>query len=342
MGCGGHKVALRADGSGPIGLGHVMRCLALGASLVEQGAEVRLLSAPLPDEIGERARRVGVEVHEVTCSPGGRDDALHLAGMGPDLVVVDGYEFDSAFFGTLADEHCPHVVVDDNGDTSAIAPIMVINQNPHARPAMYDHLASHPQLLLGLDFVLLREEIRRAPRREPGHRDDEVVFVALGGSDPRGLTQPIARELARAGVAARVAVGAATPHRESVIDALLTDGVDVIEPSEFEVELATAAVAVVGAGSTMWEAAYLGVPSVGVVVAPNQVAASAEAEHLGIVHAIDGRSGRLQFQVASIVEQLLLDDEARSGMSCLGRRLVDGTGVDRVCACILDHIGRFR
>ena len=170
----GLSVAIRADGSASVGLGHVTRSLALGASLVAQGFHVDLLSRGLPVGLADRARQIGVLLHDAEEVAGGAD-ALQVAQLEPDLVVVDGYEFGPAFFGGLAENGCLHAVVDDNGDTSAVAPVMIVNQNPHASAAMYERFGDHPRLLLGLDYVLLREEIRGVRRDTVPDRDTGVV-----------------------------------------------------------------------------------------------------------------------------------------------------------------------
>ncbi len=48
-------------------------------------------------------------------------------------------------------------------------------------------------------------------------------------------------------------------------------------PSDYVTTLATAEVAVLAAGSSLWEAACLGTPTIAVVVADNQRAAASEA-----------------------------------------------------------------
>lgn len=334
-------VVIRADGSAQIGLGHVTRALALAGGLVAAGWQAELVSVEeLPAELGERASRIGVKVRFAECAPGGRADALQLARGGADLAVVDGYGFDSGFFGILVDHELAHVVLDDNGDTAATAPAMIVNQNPHARETMYDGLAGRPRLLLGLDYVLLRHEIKTVAPCLPDGGQASGVFVAMGGSDPRELTRPIVSGLAEAGVAVRVAVGEAIPGRVSLIEDLASLGAAVVRPADFASELAAAAVAVIGAGSTMWEAAYLGVPAVAVVVAPNQEAPCAAAGGLGIVRGVEGRSTGAASQVVRTVEELLADAEARSAMARSGRRSVDGAGVGRVVAAIGDLMGR--
>ncbi|HMR94757.1 MAG TPA: UDP-2,4-diacetamido-2,4,6-trideoxy-beta-L-altropyranose hydrolase [Microthrixaceae bacterium] len=329
-------VAIRADGSAQIGLGHVTRCLSLAEALVAQGLNVELVSGPLPKDVAAWALSVGVSTRRVTAARGGIDDAVELMRTTPDLVVVDGYGFGIDFFATLVELGCPHAVVDDNLETDASAPIMVVNQNPSADARMYGKLEERPRLLLGLDYALLRNEIRQMRPRHPEARTDPTVLVSLGGSDPSELTETIVRVLVNGGVrSVRVAVGAANPRRQILVSEIEELGAEVIDPRHFARELQSTDLAVIGAGSTMWEAAYLGIPTVAVVHASNQVAPAAAAQHLGFLCTVEGCSPDGATRVADLVHCLLADDLVRTNMSSLGRDHVDGLGADRVAAAVI-------
>lgn len=332
------QVVIRADGSAEMGLGHVSRCLSLAEALVGRGVEVELVSGRLPSETLGWAVRSGVRLRSVTAPPGGTEDAVDTLSTAPDFVVVDGYRFDQGFFASLVGKGCLHMVIDDNGETAAIAPDMILNQNPSASPELYRRLKARTRLFLGLDHVLLRESIRKARRSDAHVHGAPYVLVALGGSDPCALTMPLAEELTAAGTPVKVAIGAATPLRATLRGDLELLGVDVVDPEDFEGMLASAGVAVIGAGSTMWEAAHLGVPAVAVVVASNQAAPAAAAEHLGFVRIVQGHAFEVPGRVAHIVGELRSDDVARSDMASLGPERVDGAGADRVAAAIGDMV----
>lgn len=329
-------VAIRADGSAQIGLGHVTRCLSLAEALVGRSVNVELVSGPLPMDVAAWALSIGVSTRRATAARGGIDDALELMGTTPDLVVVDGYGFGIDFFATLVDLGCPHAVIDDNLETGASAPIMVVNQNPSAAASMYGKLEERPRLLLGLDYALLRNEIKQMRPRQPDARIDSTVFVSLGGSDPGELTETIVRVLVNSGIrSVRVAVGAANPRRKILVTEIEELGAGVIDPRDFARELQSADLAVIGAGSTMWEAAYLGIPTVAVVHAPNQVAPAAAAQHLGFLCTVDGCLPDSATRAADLVHCLLADDSVRTNMSSLGLDHVDGLGADRVAAAVV-------
>jgi spore coat polysaccharide biosynthesis predicted glycosyltransferase SpsG len=102
-------------------------------------------------------------------------------------------------------------------------------------------------------------------------------------------------------------------------------------------ELMSKADAFVGAGgSTTWERFCLGLPSLVIAVAENQVPT---AQYLGKLGAIDyiGKAADLTGDsLRASLARFLMDQEGRSRMAKLGMDLVDGKGVERVAECLLN------
>jgi UDP-2,4-diacetamido-2,4,6-trideoxy-beta-L-altropyranose hydrolase len=284
------KVAvLRADASSSIGVGHVMRSLSLGEALLDEGFGVELVSFELAPSLQSLATSCGIEVVELTCAPRSSEDAQFVLTRNADIVVVDGYEFSREFFVALELSDTPFAVIDDNAETNAKSPKAVINQNPHASAPMYAHLQGNPKLLLGLQYAMVRREVREVAAMNLPTREGEV-FVAMGGADFLGLTAPIVEVLAETGLQIRVAVGHANTQREQVQKLADQFGhVTLIEQHDYVSSLASAHVAVLAAGSSLWEACAVGTPSIGLVVAENQFASANAAAKLGFTRMVDCR-----------------------------------------------------
>lgn len=321
---------LRADGSAEIGLGHVTRSLALGEALAERGWQVTLAAGALPTNVVSSAQARSIEVLHLCSSTGGAQDASEVAALEPDLVVVDGYGFDTAFFATLADSGCRHAVIDDNGETPAQRAFGIINQNPHAVADMYGQLGNRTMLLLGLEYVLLRSEIS-AIKRRPHSQTNQKVFLAMGGSDPLKLTAHLAVGLDSLGFDVHVAIGSANAEREKIAARVANlELATLVPPEQFAPTLAESAVAVIGAGTTMWEAAYLGVPTLALIVAANQTSAARAAASLGFARALDSRQSRSLSPILDEVKRLIGDGARRTVMAEAGQAMIDGNGVHRV------------
>lgn len=296
------KVAvLRADASSSIGVGHVMRSLSLGEALLDEGFGVELVSFELAPSLQSLATSCGIEVVELTCAPRSSEDAQFVLTRNADIVVVDGYEFSREFFAALELSETPFAVIDDNAETNAKSPNAVINQNPHASASMYAHLQGNPKLLLGLQYAMVRKEVREVAAMNLPSREGEV-FVAMGGADFLGLTAPIVEALAETGLQIRVAVGHANTQRahiQKLADQL--GNVTLIEQQDYVSSLASAHIAVLAAGSSLWETCAVGTPSIGLVVADNQFASANAAKKLGFTRVVDCR---VRFNVDAVLHEV--------------------------------------
>ncbi len=330
------KVALlRADASLNIGVGHVMRSISLGEALVEEGFRVEFVSFNLAQELKDFATSSGLRVVELACEPFGRQDAEFVLECAADISIIDGYEFSREFFAVLESRVVRFAVIDDNVETKALSPTLVINQNPHAVASMYRHLVGNPTLLLGLQFAMIRREVREFAKKNQ-RVSDGSVFVAMGGSDFLGLTAPLVRELAQLGRVVRVAVGHTNPRRAEVAaTAGEFDNVELIDQSQYVASLAKAEVAVLAAGSSLWEAAALGVPTLALIVADNQAASSVAAASVGFLRAIDLRVNARAKDVVQAIGGLLGNANPEIHAVLLTPRTsIDFAGPNRIALCL--------
>ena len=162
-------------------------------------------------------------------------------------------------------------------------------------------MQGNPELLLGLQYAMVRKEVRDIAAQHLQTREGEV-FVAMGGADFLGLTSQIVEALAETGLHVRVAVGHANNRRTEVQQ--LADrysNVTLIEQHEYVSSLAGAHVAVLAAGSSLWEACAVATPSIGLIVADNQQAAAHAAAKLGFTRIIDCR---VLFNVDAVLREV--------------------------------------
>ena len=330
------KVAvLRADASDLIGVGHVMRSLALGEALLDAGFDVVLATVDLPAGMREEARKCGITVVDLQCVPFGAADAIATLALNSAVLVIDGYKFERKFFSELENRATNFVVIDDNVETKALDPSVVINQNPHATPEMYAHLSGNPKLLLGLQYALLRREVREATKQSIIPVAGKV-FVAMGGSDFLKLTGPIVLALKDLDIELCVAVGPTNSQRKQIEDVVQSlPRARVILQSNYITELASSSLAILAAGSSLWEAAALGVPSIGLIVADNQIGASVGAEHCGISISLDCRNGlHNESIVSNVVNLLTMTSGALAKMVTATKSVVNEFGSMRVLQAI--------
>lgn len=321
------RLVLRADAGQERGHGHVMRSLTVGEGFVRRGWSVQLLGSDLDCFLEKRAKRCGIAVIPLACEVGSRADAEMTCNFNADLVVTDGYDFGPEYFGCLEARGVSLLVIDDNGESVAPGALLTVNQNPHASFDMYPEL-DRSRLLLGSTYALIRNEILCAQRATRGGDGSQPqVLVSVGGTDVRNLNFKVADALT---VALDAKIEVSHPEPPMGAKRALRD---------ISMSLSSADVAVIGAGSTLWEACFLGTPTVAVVVADNQAGASRVAHELGVCVQVDCRRENRIEGIVARVKELINNRQLREVMSARGRCMVDGSGVVRTIDRCLQVLG---
>jgi UDP-2,4-diacetamido-2,4,6-trideoxy-beta-L-altropyranose hydrolase len=342
-----NTLVIRADASSQIGIGHVMRCLAIAQAWLDCGGAVTFVSCQLPTTVKERIRAEGAEVVEISCAAGSGRDAEQVVdlaqGRKAEWVVVDGYEFGLDYQTNLRSSGLKLLFLDDYGHANGYCADLVLNYNAYASPDSYQQLGSQTRLLLGPRYVLLRREFNawRGWKRETV-RAASKVLVTLGGSDAHHVARVVIQALAISqvrvdGFEAKVVLGSEAARRaELQPDLSACEGaISLTYNADNMPELmAWADVAISSAGSTVWELCFLGLPAILVDLVPHQRLVAETLERLSIAVHLDSSHDLLPGLIASKLELLVQSLERRATMSQRGRELVDGRGAERVVAAI--------
>ena len=169
-----NKLLFRADGNAQIGMGHVMRCLALAQML---GRSFRFaVVQPAPEVVHLIEEANGAVVPLAT------DDAAEfLAVVSPDdIAVLDGYSFDETCQRAVRERAKALVFIDDLVAGHQVADV-VINHAGGITQIDYD-AEPDTQFCLGPHYALLRPEFLQPDTNKPPA--DGMIFVNMGGADP--------------------------------------------------------------------------------------------------------------------------------------------------------------
>jgi UDP-2,4-diacetamido-2,4,6-trideoxy-beta-L-altropyranose hydrolase len=339
---------IRADANRKIGLGHLMRCLALAQAWRDLGGLVTFVMAEPVPALAPRfeAEHIRTIVHGE--EPGSEADLRATVEAvrreGATRVVLDGYHFTSAFQQALRAAGAAVMTVDDNGEVGEYVSEWVFNQNLHAHESLYPRRAAYTQLLLGAPHVLLRRDFVARGRGERSIAPvAKRVVVTLGGGDHDNVTEQIVLALdsidpARTPLALRVIVGAANPHFDRLQDvvARLRHPTELLRNvDDMRALMLWADFAVTGGGSTCWEACFLGLPFATVVVADNQRAIAEKLDALGAAKNLGWFSSLERGPLSSTLEAIIEDPERRRAMSEAARTLIDGRGAERTARALL-------
>jgi len=337
-------LAIRADSSARMGTGHVMRCLALGQAWQEAGGRVEFLTRCESEPLVERLASEGMLVSRLNGSSDWPSLESAVAARRPAALVLDGYHFDPDYQRRARSLCRPLVVIDDNAHLSGYCADVLLNQNIYAEAANYS-VEPNTELLLGCRWVLLRKEFRQWQgwRREIPTQARNVL-VTIGGSDPDNVTLRVMEALRQTApghqLQAIVVAGGGSPHLPA-LERAAAESPDVelrSNVSDMPSLMAWADVAITAAGSTCWEAAFLGLPSLTLVVADNQEGIARGLERAGVAINLGWHRDLTIHGIAAALADLLPAQSCRQRMSENGRALVDGGGAQRTVAAIRNFV----
>lgn len=369
------KIAFRVDASLQIGSGHVMRCLTLATALRAQGAECHFICREHPGDLIAQIHERDFSVTTLAAmhpdaqaaSPGDESLPGYAAWLGChwqedaeatlnvldtrsfDWLVVDHYALDYRWEHRIR-SHCSQVmVIDDLADRRHDCDLLM-DQNLGRKPDDYAGLVPEAcRVLAGTPYALVRPdfaELRKGSLQRRHSPRLRRLLVSMGGVDQNNATGAILSALERCqlpnGVAVTVVMGAHSPWLRTV----QARAANLPWPCEVRVNVSDMAnlmaesdLAIGAGGGTSWERCVLGVPSVVVVLADNQVSSAKALAKAGAVYVI----ANIQ-SVAGTLPRLIssLRSDELSRCSHAASAICDGCGTSRVVNEMITYKYRVR
>lgn len=328
------RVAIRADASRSIGTGHVMRQIALAQQLLSQHHEVTLFASIKGPEW---LRRYVLEVSGLDWVQVKQNDFSinPYAARTFDALIVDSYQLDQDSLDLL-ESVIPTVVVIVDGPWQKVRGKLAISPTLMLEPPwLDDYRERFCEFYHGPHLLFLRKEVldcrkkrlMRVPNSKP------LIVVAVGGSDVAGKSRQIAENLAREVPSAEIVAFVPGFANQINAEAGIPDRVRFLPSGpKFLDYLAGADLAIVGAGTTVGEILFLGVPAVFLAVAENQMET---LEFLEGFH-FDGHAVLKSLDDANDLGRVTRHILALGGESAVTPILsftlltIDGKGVERV------------
>ena len=333
-------VLFRCDASPTIGAGHVMRCLAFAETLARFGwkaifAVNRDAKTTVP-ALGASGHRL-IEV-TAACDP------AIVADEESSVVVIDHYGYDATYESQLAGPERVTIVFDDLANRAHDCDILV-DPTPGRTAADYaPYVPARCRMVLGPEFAIVRSTWREhraltRARLSLGLPVERIV-VSMGATDPINATSRVLDAIARSSFGGRIDVvlGAGAPYIQDVSKRRDERTVVHVEPDDLG-EIVSSADLVIGApGSSSFERAVLGLPTLMIPTADNQkfVAAAFSAREVAKVlpaSILDDPSA-----LAGEIDALTGDPGVRLEMSAAAAAITDGRGSLRLLAAIAGSV----
>ena len=366
------RVVFRADASVQIGTGHVMRCLTLADELTRQGHECRFICRKHKGHLGELISGKGYELtllpavdrtepesvanRNTTYAdwlgvpwPQDAEQTLEaLIAFKADWLVVDHYSLDASWEQQVAKAVGLIMVIDDLADRNHECALL-LDQNLGRSPSDYDGLVPQDcQRLIGPDYALLRPEFAELRERSLKRRaqpESKRILISLGGVDRANVTGQVLSALGATalpwGTHLDIIMGEAAPYLDEVrrqavrLPFKATVSVNVSDMAE---RMCLADLSIGAAGGTSWERCCLGLPSVLVILAENQVSGAEALETAGAALTITDPTAvqaALPRELAKISRLGCLQRMSRAAVG-----ITDGKGTSRIVQSMVSLAGR--
>jgi len=267
-----NKVFIRVDGSAEIGLGHIVRCLAL-SHMLKENFTIHFFSKKIPDANVITIIRHGFQINKIKS-----EEEFFLQLNGSEIVVLDSYDFDSAYQKRIKEMGSKLVCIDDFHNQYFYADI-VINHAPNITEAYYDG-EPYTEYLLGPDYALLRPEFLESTSKKKENVPDKIknIFICFGGSPAKNLTAKVLSWLPSNDYSVTVVLGNTASHQDLLnkvieerrdLEIILKDS---LSAKEMKLELEKTDLAIVPASGILFEVISTRLPVISGYYTDNQKA----------------------------------------------------------------------
>lgn len=354
------NIVFRVDSSFEIGTGHVVRCLTLARQLTNRGVKSIFICRDHNGNLIPLIIKNGFEVivlsknpqitHETNSVCNGFqyenwlgdlwfEDAkqvkFELIQRSVDWIIVDHYGIDFRWESDLKGV-AKIMVIDDLVDRQHNCDLL-LNQNylPDIASKYKKIVQEDCRLLLGTKYALLHSEYAKL-HSELKMRSGRVrrVLVYFGGFDSENITAKVVSaftSLSPQNLIVDIVLSSKAHHFKTISS--LVEGYNYINlhvdlPTLADL-MASADLAIGACGSSVWERCCLGLPTLVITVADNQIQIADQLARAGVIDLL-GHKNQVSKKIILEKIQFYLNNEFDSKWPVRCMALVDGRGVSRV------------
>jgi UDP-2,4-diacetamido-2,4,6-trideoxy-beta-L-altropyranose hydrolase len=321
----------------------LIRCLALSEELTSKGKQCYLFSKTSTDHLIQKVNKYDIQNHRVNSDLPLNKELKQLISFSNknnvEWIITDCYDINADYLKTLKREGFRILSIDDTAHIHYTSDI-VLNQNVGAEKLTFS-AEKYTRFLLGPKYVMIRNQLLRKNVKRL-NREVKTILILFGGSDYCNITLKTIKSLVTINEDVRllVVIGPINSHYKQIKEYIknIERRIDlIVSPQDMGDIYQRTDIALTAGGSTCYELAFFGIPSLIISVADNQISIAKELDrqqlgiYLGNKNMVHGK------QIKSSVEELAISQKLRKRMSINGKKLVDGKGKIR----IVDFMERF-
>lgn len=285
-------VLIRCRASERVGFGHLVRCRVLAKAFLETGFKT-IIIGPSEEYKQESDKKLFVEWIERPEWESSEREANFLLNIANKYnahhIILDDYRSDFQHQYLLRQAGMKMLLQYDASKEQKFAAQIVINSSPYERREFYHNalLSDNIKTLMGPKYAILRPEFTRLSQEYPKKNH---ILVTYGGGDDRGAvlnTLSAIKDNIPKDYKVITIIGKYNPNIGKIISWIECNNYDQkielkINPDHIETVIAECKLALLGGGTTTFEAAYFGLPMIQTPIAKNQYNQGKGWDELGV------------------------------------------------------------
>ncbi len=337
-------IVFRVDGDANLGLGHVMRCLTLANVFNQSGYEILFICSQASVVVGQYIENSNFQVQYISQGDTAEFDAKQclgiIKGLNVYMLVVDHYQIGECWESLIRVRGIRIMVIDDLANRQHVCDILL--DSSYGRKEYEYKPLTNPQCqyLLSSEYCLLRPEFNNSSaqariKREQTKKIDNIL-INFGATDHKRLSIRCIDTIQKLNFEGDIHVLISSTSKWLMafkeVCGTSTNIKLHVDAKNVATLMLSADLAIGSVGTSSWERCCLGLPTIGIVVADNQINISNQLVKLGVMElaTMDNLNKSLQYYLISF------DLENWKSMSNKSFDVCDGLGVQRVSRAVLE------
>lgn len=320
------------------GFGHLSRCIVLAEGLRKKNYRILFVIDKEKKAINElKEKNFIFQITSTTKSQ--RDQVKHLnkimTSTDSSLLLLDMREYGEAISKNLSQYNFKTILIDDTWCKNVYAHTLV-NVTPIKQYHKYKKINKKSRIFVGSKYFIANTQFLKHKKIIRKSSTMEIV-VSMGGSDPTDLTSFVIKPLlGLQGAQVKIILGPLYSHHNEIKNMIRNNHNFTIinNPKKIWKEFSRSDLAISNAGSTLFELAIMGVPTICLAAVKHQIPYAEAFAKRGFAKNMGYGKKITQKAILDAALSILFDRNLRKKMSRAGSTIVDGKGLSRVIGVI--------
>jgi len=333
---------IRADSTKAIGIGHIMRCLAIAEVGTNRNHQFAFATRKNLPFASQQIQKKMIDTYAIDNNLSETEEVKYLKALcqerSIEFIILDGYHFTTSFQKLVKSIGVKTIVLDDFGTPSKLHADFILAPDFDNISIQQINLNPTTRFLNGSEYLLIRPNLTKSIKHLPLFHQRHEILITYGGSDPYRLTLPTLKQITKTNNSiVNVIVSSSTTDLYSIQEFAAANPSQIRlhqDCEDIETIISSAGLAISAGGNTLYELVTLQTPTLAVITTDNQLNSCKKLARLGACQLIDVRKTikvpqKTGLDIASACLNLWHDTPNREAMASISKYRFDGLGIDR-------------